>query len=97
MHLLFIYRKYVQGGQFTKKDVRIDGKVVVITGCNTGIGKETALELAKRGGRIYMACRNFDKCEIARREIIELSRNKNVFNLTLDLTSLESIRNFVKE
>lgn len=44
-----------------------------------------------------MACRNFGKCEIARREIIELSRNKNVFNLALDLTSFKSIRHFVKE
>ncbi|KAJ6647388.1 Retinol dehydrogenase 12 [Pseudolycoriella hygida] len=92
----YFLRKYAEGGQFTK-DVRIDGKVVIISGCNTGIGKETALELAKRGARVYMACRNFDKCENARREIIELSRNKNVFNITLDLSSFESIRNFVKE
>lgn len=95
-HTNCIYRKYAQGGQFTK-DIRIDGKVVIITGCNTGIGKETAIDLAKRGARVYMACRNFDRCETARREIIELSRNKNVFNLALDLTSFESIRNFVKE
>lgn len=71
--------------------------MVIITGSNTGIGKEAALDLAKRGARVYMACRNFDKCEIARREIIELSKNKNVFNLALDLTSFESIRTFVKE
>lgn len=32
---IFIYRKYAQGGQFTK-DVRADGKVIIITGCNTG-------------------------------------------------------------
>ncbi|XP_037034255.1 retinol dehydrogenase 12-like [Bradysia coprophila] len=89
--------KYAEGGQFTK-DIRIDGKVVIVTGCNSdGIGKETALELAKRGARVYMACRNFIKCEVARREIIELSRNKNVFNLGLDLTSIESIKTFVKE
>lgn len=71
--------------------------MVIITGSNTGIGKEAALDLAKRGARVYMACRNFDKCEIARREIIELSKNKNVFNLALDLTSFESIRTFVNE
>lgn len=93
---MYNFRKYAQGGQFTN-DIRIDGKVVIITGCNTGIGKETALELAKRGGRVYMACRSLGSSEIARREIIEQSRNKNVFSLPLDLASLESIRNFVKE
>ncbi len=90
------YRQYAQGGQFTK-DVRADGKVVIITGCNTGIGKETALELARRGARVYMACRSFERCENARKEIIALTGNTNVFNLTLDLTSMESVRNFVKE
>lgn len=43
---------------FYTKDNRIDGKVVIITGANTGIGKVTALELAKRGGIIYLACRD---------------------------------------
>lgn len=91
-----LYRIYLQGGQFTK-DVRADGKVVIVTGSNCGIGKETALELARRGAQVYMACRSFKRCEIARKEIISLSGNPKVFNMTLDLTSMESVRNFVKE
>lgn len=75
--------------------VRIDGKVVIVTGCNTGIGKETALEMAKRGGRVYMACRDYQRCEVARLDIVKESGNANVFNRKLDLSSQNSIREFV--
>ncbi|XP_055918966.1 retinol dehydrogenase 12 isoform X3 [Eupeodes corollae] len=87
------FLKIVQGPFYRKKN-RIDGKVVVITGCNTGIGKETALELARRGAKIYMACRDPVRCEGARLEIIEKTKNENIFNRTLDLGSLESVRKF---
>lgn len=42
-----------------------------------------------------MACRNYEKCEKARLEIIESSGNKNVFNCELDLESMTSVRLFV--
>lgn len=86
----------MQGAQYTK-DTRIDGKVVIVTGANTGIGKETAIDLAKRGGKIYIACRNNDKGEAALKEIKEKSENENVFFLQLDLASMESIRLFSKK
>lgn len=81
---------------FTNNEVRLDGKVVIVTGSNNGIGKETALEMAKRGGRVYMACRTWQKCEDARLEIVKESGNDNVFNFKLDLSSQESIREFVR-
>lgn len=89
--------KWAQGGQFKKDDVRIDGKVVIITGANTGIGRETALDLAKRGARVYLACRDLQKADTARMEIIHDSSNKAVYTRHLDLTSFESIRKFVEE
>lgn len=66
-------------------------------GANTGIGRETALELAKRGGRIYLACRDLVKADGARLDIIHKSGNRNIFTKKLDLSSFESVRKFVEE
>lgn len=89
-------RCLLQGRRYLGKE-RLDDKVVIITGCNTGIGKEHALDLAQRGARVYMACRDFNRCEAARLEIVEKSGNANVFNMTVDLGSLASVRDFVKK
>ena len=45
---------------------RLRGKVAVITGATSGIGQETALELAKHGAKIVIGCRNLEKGEAAR-------------------------------
>ena len=67
---------------------------MIITGANSGIGKETAVDLAKRGGKIYMACRDIKRGEDALREIKERSGSDNVHFLQLDLASLDSVREF---
>ncbi|XP_023174741.2 retinol dehydrogenase 12 [Drosophila hydei] len=92
--VMWLLRKCIQGPVYRKAN-RIDGKVVIVTGCNTGIGKETVLELARRGAKIYMACRDPARCEAARIEIIDRTQNQQLFNRSLDLGSLESVRNFV--
>lgn len=86
----------MQGGQF-KKTTRIDGKVVVITGANSGIGKETAIDLARRGGKVYIACRDVKRGEDALKEIMEKSESNDVHFLQLDLASMDSIREFCKK
>lgn len=83
----------MQGGKFTKV-TNETGKVFIVTGANTGIGKETALEIARRGGTVYMACRDMNRCEKARKEIVQETNNQNVFSRQLDLSSLDSIREF---
>ncbi|XP_055707549.1 retinol dehydrogenase 13-like isoform X2 [Phlebotomus papatasi] len=92
--LTLMLKDYMQGGRF-KNPVMAEGKVVVITGANTGIGKETALELAKRKAHVYMACRDMEKCEQARTEIVLESKNKYVYCRECDLSSFDSIRKFV--
>lgn len=44
----------------------MDGKTVIVTGSNSGIGKETAKDLARRGARVIMACRNMETAKEAR-------------------------------
>ncbi|XP_053484156.1 retinol dehydrogenase 12 [Ictalurus furcatus] len=76
--------------------VRLDGKTVIITGANTGIGKETTRDLAKRGARIIMACRDIVKAEAAQKEIVTESGNQNVIIRKLDLADTKSIRAFAE-
>ena len=48
---------------------RMHGKTVVITGCNTGIGKETARDMVRRGARVVMANRSVEKSQEAANDI----------------------------
>uniref|UniRef100_A0A8C2ZYY7 Zgc:112332 n=1 Tax=Cyclopterus lumpus TaxID=8103 RepID=A0A8C2ZYY7_CYCLU len=73
---------------------RLDGKTVIITGANTGIGKETTRDLARRGARIIMACRDLERAEEARTDILEDTENENVVIRKLDLSDTKSIRLF---
>ncbi|XP_044196412.1 retinol dehydrogenase 12 [Thunnus albacares] len=75
---------------------RLDGKTVIITGANTGIGKETARDLAGRGARIIMACRDLERAEEARSDILEDTGNENVVIRKLDLSDTRSIRAFAE-
>ncbi|XP_055310381.1 retinol dehydrogenase 12-like isoform X2 [Sitodiplosis mosellana] len=88
---------YAQGGQFEKTNVRMVGKIVIITGCNAGIGKEVAIDLARRGAKIYMACRDQKRAEEARQVIIRATGNSNVVFIPCDLASLSSVRSFAHD
>ncbi|XP_017658413.1 retinol dehydrogenase 12 isoform X2 [Nannospalax galili] len=88
-------RKFFAGG-VCRTSVQIPGKVVVITGANTGIGKETARELARRGARVYIACRDVLKGESAASEIRADTKNSQVLVRKLDLSDTKSIRAFAE-
>ena len=75
----------------------MENKICIITGANSGIGKVTALGLAKMNAEVVMLCRNEDTGEIAQKEIISESGNNKVDLLECDLSSQTQIRNFVGE
>jgi hypothetical protein len=54
----------LQGPRCTSK-ARLEGKVVVITGANTGIGRFTALDMSRRGAKVVLLCRNLEAAEAA--------------------------------
>jgi glutamyl-tRNA reductase len=65
---VYYLRQYFRGGVCIS-NVRMDDKTVLITGSNTGIGKETVLDLCRRGARVAMLCRNVEKAQEAATEI----------------------------
>ncbi|KHJ86459.1 hypothetical protein OESDEN_13792 [Oesophagostomum dentatum] len=54
---LFYCRKYIRGQHFTE-NVRADGKIIAVTGANSGIGQAITAELNRRGATVYMLVRN---------------------------------------
>jgi NAD(P)-dependent dehydrogenase (short-subunit alcohol dehydrogenase family) len=75
----------------------MEGKICMITGANSGIGKATAIGLAKMNATLVIVCRNKERGGPALREIIEKTGNNKVDLLLCDLSSLESVRNLVNE
>ena len=74
-------------------------KTVIITGANSGLGFECAKTIAHahQGWHIVLACRNNKKGTQAVNTLTSTTGNENVSMLQLDLSSFESVRNFVKE
>lgn len=70
---------------------RIDGKVCLITGASSGLGKAVAIDLARRGGHIIMVCRS--GIPEAGDEVIRESGNTSVEMIRADLSDLESVAN----
>uniref|UniRef100_A0A8C6DTD6 Dehydrogenase/reductase 12 n=1 Tax=Moschus moschiferus TaxID=68415 RepID=A0A8C6DTD6_MOSMO len=77
-------------------EVQVPGRAFMVTGGNSGIGKATAMEIAKRGGTVHLVCRDHSRAEGARAEIIQESGNQNIFLHIVDLSVPKSIWKFVE-
>lgn len=75
----------------------MSGKVCVVTGANSGIGKETALGLAQMGAHVVMVCRNPEKGKAALEDVRRDSGNPNVDLLLADMSSQASVRELAKQ
>ena len=74
---------------------KMQGKVAIVTGANTGIGRETAKELAREGAHVFLACRSREKTQPVLDEINGLIQDKDQAKaefLPLDLGSFDSVR-----
>uniref|UniRef100_A0A8V0XPM7 WW domain-containing oxidoreductase n=1 Tax=Gallus gallus TaxID=9031 RepID=A0A8V0XPM7_CHICK len=74
----------------------LSGKVIIITGANSGIGFETAKSFALHGAYVILACRNMSRGNDAVQRILEEWHKAKVEAMTLDLASLRSVQNFAE-
>ncbi|XP_069049512.1 retinol dehydrogenase 12 isoform X1 [Lepisosteus oculatus] len=98
--LWYLLRGYIRrfsAGGVCMSSARLDGKTVLITGANTGIGKETARALAARGARVIIACRDVLKGVAVATEIRSDTGNQQVVVRRLDLADTQAIRHFAKD
>lgn len=75
----------------------MEAKVILVTGSTDGIGKQTAIELARKGYRVIVHGRNIIKSLQAVKEIKIQSNNEDIEIVTADFTNLKAIKEMVRE
>jgi NAD(P)-dependent dehydrogenase (short-subunit alcohol dehydrogenase family) len=74
----------------------LSGRVALVTGANSGMGKETARELARMGAEVILGCRSTQLGQAAANEIIETTGNSGMTVMQVDLSSPASVRAFAR-
>jgi NAD(P)-dependent dehydrogenase (short-subunit alcohol dehydrogenase family) len=90
-------QKILPAEAWTTEDIpNLTGKVMIVTGANSGIGYEAAKEFARKGAQTILACRNIEKAKIALEQIQAEIPDAQAEIMQLDLANLESVRTFVE-
>jgi NAD(P)-dependent dehydrogenase (short-subunit alcohol dehydrogenase family) len=76
---------------------RLDGRLAIVTGANSGLGLETAAALAAYGARVILACRSRDKTAAAMATIRARTPGAQLEFGALDLADLDSVARFAAE
>uniref|UniRef100_A0A8C3LB71 Dehydrogenase/reductase SDR family member 12 n=1 Tax=Chrysolophus pictus TaxID=9089 RepID=A0A8C3LB71_CHRPC len=98
-------REYTRSGyesaskRFDPADLEVDvaGRSFLITGSNSGIGKAAAKEIARRGGTVHLVCRNKERAEDAKGEIVTETGNQNIFLHIVDISNPKEIWKFAEK
>ncbi|MDI5976189.1 oxidoreductase [Amycolatopsis magusensis] len=86
------------GTKWTEADIPAqDGRTVVITGANSGLGLRSAVVLAEKGARVLLACRSAERGQRALGEVAEVATGPAPELVRLDLASLDSVREAAAE
>ncbi len=72
----------------------LTGKVFIVTGANSGIGFESTKAFAMSNAKVVMACRNLEKANEAKEEIIKEFKNADLDIIHLNLIDFNSIKEF---
>jgi len=95
--LSLINQSYPPNPRWTVNDIPdLTGKVVIVTGGNAGIGKETCKALLSKNAKVYMASRNRSKADAAIAQLKEETGKEAIF-LQLDLANLAAVKKAVEE
>lgn len=73
-----------------------EGRIAIVTGANIGLGYETALGLAKKRAKVILACRDLQKAEMAKNNVLRIVPGAELEIIRLDLRDFSSVRAFAK-
>lgn len=78
------------------QNISLEGKNIVITGANKGLGRAAADILAKMNANVHIFCRNAERGEMARKEIQDSSQNPNIFLHVVDVSNFGNVKDYMK-